>query len=260
MLPPREREGLTELELSRLPDRMPLKNTMEENWYLIFSIVFPRQPRPKSPYIEAPLTETINSFREYFASDGHALILRHIRLEVDEISTAREEETSAMFQAILEDAVVEFVRMNEEQSSAPDDVSISSRSTRILQTESNTTATTAVAASSFSSVNALEPSVEQRSHALQENPEQQPGFDSFEGGSSDSDTSSFPRRTSFVNFQVITPSVLVEADAGPIYIPGTDLNPLWYLDGSMIDESLLDMSSAAKPPCLPQKSDSSLKD
>ena len=49
VLPLREWEGISEAQKRQLERRISTKKTREENWYIIYEILFPGAERPKSP-------------------------------------------------------------------------------------------------------------------------------------------------------------------------------------------------------------------
>jgi hypothetical protein len=49
------------------------RGTTESQWYTIWDVVFPGQPRPLSPYIDESLSEDFSSFLEFFHNTDHGL-------------------------------------------------------------------------------------------------------------------------------------------------------------------------------------------
>jgi len=49
ILPPKQLEGITDVQKQHLVQRVSARNTREENWYLIYEYLFPNSPRPTSP-------------------------------------------------------------------------------------------------------------------------------------------------------------------------------------------------------------------
>ncbi|KAH7157370.1 hypothetical protein B0J13DRAFT_541618 [Dactylonectria estremocensis] len=54
-------------------------STQEEQWYLVWDIVFPGCDRPSSPYLDADLSEDLCEFREFYTKEGVEIVKERLR-------------------------------------------------------------------------------------------------------------------------------------------------------------------------------------
>ncbi|KAH7127488.1 hypothetical protein EDB81DRAFT_809383 [Dactylonectria macrodidyma] len=54
-------------------------STQEEQWYLVWDIVFPGCDRPSSPYLDADLSEDLCEFREFYTKEGVKIVKQRLR-------------------------------------------------------------------------------------------------------------------------------------------------------------------------------------
>jgi hypothetical protein len=94
---------------------MPTNNSMKQNWYLIYDILFPDQPPPESPYVESLLSGTLSSFRNFLASDGSELVTQCVRLSTLDSPSSHEEEIAARA-TIFRDCIMNIVQRFQEQN------------------------------------------------------------------------------------------------------------------------------------------------
>lgn len=78
VLPPRDWEGISENQKKQLERRVSSRNTREENWFIVYEILFPDASRPKSPYVDPSFAEGLCALREFAAREGPALIREHL--------------------------------------------------------------------------------------------------------------------------------------------------------------------------------------
>lgn len=69
-----QRKWLSEVQKESLAKRSDPRCTDEEQWFAIWDIVFPGELRPDSPYLDGDLSEDLNSFREFFMTQGPMII------------------------------------------------------------------------------------------------------------------------------------------------------------------------------------------
>ncbi|KAK1830827.1 hypothetical protein QBC39DRAFT_434442 [Podospora conica] len=66
---------LCEGQKEQLAKRSNPKFTIEQQWYAMWDIVYPARLRPDSPYINQSLSEDLNSFVEFFTTQGPRVML-----------------------------------------------------------------------------------------------------------------------------------------------------------------------------------------
>jgi hypothetical protein len=74
-----EDAGISGDQAKRLGKRGPVGSTQEEQWYLVWDIVFPSVVQPSSPYLDADLSEEVCEFREFFSRHGSDIVVQHMR-------------------------------------------------------------------------------------------------------------------------------------------------------------------------------------
>ncbi|KAK3380902.1 hypothetical protein B0H63DRAFT_560718 [Podospora didyma] len=70
---PFRRKWLSSAQKEELGTRYP-NLTAEQQWYEVWNVVFPDQPKPDSPYIDSQLSEDLSSFVEFFLAQGPDII------------------------------------------------------------------------------------------------------------------------------------------------------------------------------------------
>lgn len=124
VLPPRKWDGIDETKKSLLERRISTKEkTKEENWYIIYEILFPDTPRPRSPCmlevdmplffqftntfsdIDAPLSDELLALQEFTATEGPALVSEFTRTSLPETLRPQEDEIQAFLETMFQDAV-----------------------------------------------------------------------------------------------------------------------------------------------------------
>lgn len=71
--------GITEAQKKKLGERCTTGVSEEDQWFLVFDIVFPGCARPKSPYVNPLLTEELRSFQDFQASEGPQIVTDYFR-------------------------------------------------------------------------------------------------------------------------------------------------------------------------------------
>jgi hypothetical protein len=88
-----------------LEKRIDAKKTKEENWYIIYEILFPGSPRPRGPYVDAPLSEELLALREYIAVEGPGIIRDLTRRVLPEQLRPQQNDIQAFVETVFPDAV-----------------------------------------------------------------------------------------------------------------------------------------------------------
>lgn len=73
-----EIEGMTGSQLAQLTSRCSAKMTEEDQWFVVWDIVFPGHRRPESPYVVGQMVQELLAFRDFFIRSGPAIV--HERL------------------------------------------------------------------------------------------------------------------------------------------------------------------------------------
>jgi hypothetical protein len=72
--PVRERNELCLEQITTLNKKVNAKLGPREQWFSVWDVCFPGATRPASPYMDPQLSEQLESFREYFAERGPAIV------------------------------------------------------------------------------------------------------------------------------------------------------------------------------------------
>jgi hypothetical protein len=72
--PKPEWSGITRSQKQQLEMPVSSRLTEEEQWFTIWDILFPGQPRPHSPYVDSGLSEQLCSFQDFAFETGPAII------------------------------------------------------------------------------------------------------------------------------------------------------------------------------------------
>ncbi|KAK8045811.1 hypothetical protein PG996_013875 [Apiospora saccharicola] len=89
-------DGISEDQRERLSDRVDRKNSMTEQWYTVWEIVFPGCQRPPSPFVESPMHEAFSALREFWNERREALIAEHLQSDELPYSIPSEERHMAL--------------------------------------------------------------------------------------------------------------------------------------------------------------------
>jgi len=84
-VPPKVWDGINEHQKKQLERRVSSQNTKEQNWYIIYEILFPGAEPPKSPYLDPSFADGILALREYAAREGPAIVRDAISSEASEM-------------------------------------------------------------------------------------------------------------------------------------------------------------------------------
>lgn len=71
-------EGLTRAQRLEVSRRANPKDSEEEQWFAIWDVVFPGEPRPPSAYVDAELSQDLCAYREFHASRGADILLDYL--------------------------------------------------------------------------------------------------------------------------------------------------------------------------------------
>ena len=74
-------EGVSEVQKKELQKRVSPKMSEEDQWYMIFEVLFPGEPRPRSAYVDTDLAEDLRAFRDFAMNHGPRIIGERLRWE-----------------------------------------------------------------------------------------------------------------------------------------------------------------------------------
>ncbi|KAG7288348.1 hypothetical protein NEMBOFW57_007879, partial [Staphylotrichum longicolle] len=81
--PSAQLDGLTHEQRRQLSRKSNPKSTVEEQWFVLWEIVFPNRPRPVSPYQDANVSEELWSFRAHWDTYSETILDRAAQAMVD---------------------------------------------------------------------------------------------------------------------------------------------------------------------------------
>ena len=101
---PRVWDGVSEAQKRQLAKRVSCRKTKEENWYLIYDILFPGSPRPDSPYVDnIQLSEELLALREFLLQEAPSRISAFSLSELPEELRASQTQVETFTQAAVRD-------------------------------------------------------------------------------------------------------------------------------------------------------------
>jgi hypothetical protein len=103
--PPVIFEGVNEIQRKQLEQKVSKKKSKEENWYLIYDILFPNHQTPASPYVHSLLSEELGALQDFIAAEGPQLLSDLVRTELPHTLHPQREETEAFLQSAFQDVV-----------------------------------------------------------------------------------------------------------------------------------------------------------
>lgn len=111
-------QGITWQQREQLSRRVPARLSEEEQWFMVFDIVFPGHPRPSTPYIHPDMSEDLSSYLEFAATQGSRVLKRSFLRNAKSFSDGRFDEAAleSLFRQGLDDLRRQWVS---KQSSTP---------------------------------------------------------------------------------------------------------------------------------------------
>jgi len=130
VLPAKEWDGINDVQRKQLGGRVSWKRTREENWYIIFKILFPESPLPASPFVPIGLSQELSALQDFIALEGPSIIDEIVRTELPITLRPQEDEVQSFLQrASQEMASTLLTRWEERQSyGVPNDDNTSTES------------------------------------------------------------------------------------------------------------------------------------
>jgi hypothetical protein len=98
-------EGIDEAQAITLRKWARQWLTIEQQWFIIWNIVFPGVPEPSSPYVNDNNSSSMCEFREFCQREGSTIILGHLRTSPGWRPQDEERFGHALFDNILNQAL-----------------------------------------------------------------------------------------------------------------------------------------------------------
>ncbi|KAF6817944.1 hypothetical protein CSOJ01_02081 [Colletotrichum sojae] len=70
--------GLTRAQRLEVSRRANPKESEEEQWFAIWDVIFPGEPRPASAYVDAEMSQDLCAYREFHAREGADILLAYL--------------------------------------------------------------------------------------------------------------------------------------------------------------------------------------
>ncbi|KAI0850327.1 hypothetical protein F5Y00DRAFT_268461 [Daldinia vernicosa] len=103
-------EGITTTQQKQLERRSDKQLSKPEQWYAIYTILFPGQPHPDSPYLESDLSSELLLLQKFIATDGLEIVERKAREHIPPDLMPLEDEVLAYSQALFQQAIPEILQ------------------------------------------------------------------------------------------------------------------------------------------------------
>ncbi|KAI0541362.1 hypothetical protein GGR58DRAFT_510954 [Xylaria digitata] len=108
-----ELEGLTTTQQESLERKVDRKLSKSDQWYSIFSILFPNSPRPESAYLESNLSAELLSFQKFMAVDGLEIVEQTAREQIPADLIPQTEEIVVFSQVLFQQAIPKILKKYE---------------------------------------------------------------------------------------------------------------------------------------------------
>ncbi|SPO03256.1 uncharacterized protein DNG_05938 [Cephalotrichum gorgonifer] len=73
-------DGVTEDQIFQLRSRVNQKNSLEDQWYEVFEIVFPGAAKPASVYLDPELSQDLDEFVNFLTMHGPRIIMDRVNV------------------------------------------------------------------------------------------------------------------------------------------------------------------------------------
>lgn len=106
-------EGVTPSQKKLLERRVDKKLSKRDQWYSVYSILFPDQTLPTSPYVEAHLSSELLSFQDFMVNQGLRIVETTARTRIPVDLLPHQEEIVAFSQTLFQQAIPEILEKYE---------------------------------------------------------------------------------------------------------------------------------------------------
>ncbi|KAI1742155.1 hypothetical protein F4680DRAFT_446226 [Xylaria scruposa] len=111
--PKRELEGVTSTQQEHLDRKVDRKLSRSDQWYSIFSILFPDSPRPRSAYLESDLSSELLDFQKFMATDGLEIVEQTVHEQIPASLIPQTEEIVTFSHVLFQQAIPEILKKYE---------------------------------------------------------------------------------------------------------------------------------------------------
>ncbi|KAI0809851.1 hypothetical protein GGR55DRAFT_646964 [Xylaria sp. FL0064] len=121
--PKRALEGVSSTQQEHLDRKVDRKLSRSDQWYSIFSILFPDSPRPRSAYLESDLSAELLDFQKFMATDGLDIVEQTAYEQIPASLIPQTEEIVTFSQVLFQQAIPEILKKYEatrQHNSSPD--------------------------------------------------------------------------------------------------------------------------------------------
>ncbi|KAI1114764.1 hypothetical protein F5Y14DRAFT_412738 [Nemania sp. NC0429] len=108
--PKRALEGVTSTQEKQLERRVDRKLSKSDQWYSIFSILFPDSPRPSSAYLENDISAEMLRLQKFFATDGLKIVEHTVHNYIPSRFRPHREEFLSFTQFVLQRLMTESLK------------------------------------------------------------------------------------------------------------------------------------------------------
>ena len=105
VLPEKAWDGITEAQKTSLAARVSARKSKEESWYIIFEILFPGAPKPRSPYLDPDFADGLFALREFAATEMQGIITQVVNEQSTHISLPFDFDFQSYTEVIVQDAI-----------------------------------------------------------------------------------------------------------------------------------------------------------
>ncbi|KAF6839468.1 hypothetical protein CPLU01_01888 [Colletotrichum plurivorum] len=96
--------GMTRAQRLEVSRRANPKESEEEQWFAIWDVIFPGEPRPVSAYVDAELSQDLCAYREFHAREGADILLAYLAA-CDPVVAGHVERSASHDRAVLSRAL-----------------------------------------------------------------------------------------------------------------------------------------------------------
>ncbi|KAI8948876.1 hypothetical protein F4801DRAFT_603989 [Xylaria longipes] len=121
--PKKALEGVTSTQQEHLDRKVDRKLSRSDQWYSIFSILFPDSQLPRSAYLESDLSAELLDFQKFMATDGLEIVEQTVHEQIPASLIPQKEEIVTFSQVLFQQAIPEILKKYEAtrpHNSSPD--------------------------------------------------------------------------------------------------------------------------------------------
>ncbi|KAF7535849.1 hypothetical protein G7054_g4998 [Neopestalotiopsis clavispora] len=100
-----ELEGITPPQRKILERRSDKRQSKQEQWYTIYSVIFPEAPRPATPYVDGNLSAELLSFQRFMSQEGPGIIEQTAKAHIAESLLPHQDDVLSFAQTLFQHAI-----------------------------------------------------------------------------------------------------------------------------------------------------------